>query len=108
MHLFESWGLTEQLKGRLVQAAPGVPVAKLLATHEVDLGFQQRSELIGATGVRVLGSMPPGTQVTTTFSGAVLSSAEEADLARRVLDALSEDSRRGVTTSHGMEPILDV
>ena len=35
--LFESWGVAEQIQGRLVTAPPGVPVATLVARGEVEL-----------------------------------------------------------------------
>src|SRR6516162_2474440 len=43
--LFERWGIAEAIAPRLVQAPPGVPVGSLIARGEVELGFQQLSEL---------------------------------------------------------------
>src|SRR5687767_9705481 len=43
--LFERWGVAEELKDRIVVAPPGVPVGLLVARGEVELGFQQLSEL---------------------------------------------------------------
>jgi molybdate transport system substrate-binding protein len=68
--LFERWGLADTVRARLVQAPPGVPVGRLLAEGKADLGFQQFSELIGLPGIAVLGTMPPGLEVVTTFSAA--------------------------------------
>lgn len=48
VRLIEEWGLAEELGGRLVQARAGVPVAASLAVGDVDLGFQQLSELAGS------------------------------------------------------------
>src|SRR5258706_14397948 len=44
-NLFESWGILEGIRDRLVQAPPGVPVGRLTAEGKVELGFQQLSEL---------------------------------------------------------------
>jgi molybdate transport system substrate-binding protein len=43
--LFEHWGIEQEIASRIVQAPPGVPVGSLVAKGEVELGFQQRSEL---------------------------------------------------------------
>ena len=44
--LFERWGIADEIKSRIVQAPPGVPVGALVARGDVELGFQQLSELI--------------------------------------------------------------
>ena len=49
LRLFDRWGITAQLQGRIVQAPPGVPVGNLVARGEVALGFQQLSELLNKT-----------------------------------------------------------
>jgi molybdate transport system substrate-binding protein len=56
--LFEAWGIAEQIKDRIVQAKPGVPVGALLAQGQVALGFQQLSEMQGVAGITVLGPLP--------------------------------------------------
>lgn len=71
--LLEVWGLRDELQ--LVQARPGRPVAALLATGEVDLGFQQLSELVGQPGIRILGTLPPDCAIETVFAGAVATSS---------------------------------
>lgn len=75
-------GVYDDVEGRLVQARPGVPVASLVASGEVSLGFQQMSELLSVPGVRVLGHLPRGLEISSTFSAAIatLSAAPQAAL----------------------------
>lgn len=98
--MIEEWGLTAEVGNRLVQARPGIPVARSLADGEVDLGFQQLSELVGQPGVRILGVLPADCAIDTVFSGAVAKSSRHADAARAVLDLLASDAVADVKTAH--------
>ena len=69
--LFAQWGLLDTLQPRIVVPPPGVPVASLLAEGKVDLGFQQRSELIHQAGISLLGDLPAEVAYTTVFSAGV-------------------------------------
>lgn len=105
LRMLERWGVTDELQDRLRQATPGTPVAELLRRHEVDIGFQQLSELIKQPGVRVLGPMPPGTQIGTTFVGAVLTTSETAELAERALSEICSGAYADSVRDHGLAPV---
>jgi molybdate transport system substrate-binding protein len=105
--LLERWELRDELRDRLVQARPGVPVGSLIASGEVDLGFQQRSELLDVTGVRVLGPLPGAAAISTTFSGGVLAASTQPELAAKVLGLLCTDAAAVVVASRGMTVASD-
>lgn len=100
VRMIDAWGLTDEVAGRLVQARPGIPVAKLLGDGEVDLGFQQLSELVGQPGVKILGVMPEDCAIDTVFSGAVATVASDAAAARAVLDRFAADAAAGIAAQH--------
>jgi molybdate transport system substrate-binding protein len=102
LRLFERWGLGEILAGRLLQARPGVPVGGLLASGEVDIGFQQLSELQGTDGISVLGGMPPGLEIVTTFVGAVGSGCTQVEAAQALLDFMAAPAHAALKRRHGM------
>jgi len=102
--LFERWGLADEIQPRLVQAPPGVPVGTLVARGEVDLGFQQLSELMHLGGITVLGTLPPAIEYITTFSGAVCATSGQAEAARALLAFMASPGAAATKRRHGMEP----
>ncbi|MYS84155.1 substrate-binding domain-containing protein [Embleya scabrispora] len=94
--------LADTLRGRLVQAPPGVPVGSLLASGEADLALQQHSELMDLPGVVVIGPLPGETAISSTFGGAVLASSNAPHRAREVLDILGSDTASEVARAKGM------
>jgi len=104
MALFERWGLTESLRDRLVQAKPGVPVAALIASGQATLGFQQFSELKDEGGIALLGPMPPGLEIVTTFVGAVGVGSAQRGAARALLRFMSSPAADETKRRHGMQP----
>jgi molybdate transport system substrate-binding protein len=99
---FEAWGITEQIKDRIVQAKPGVPVGALIAQGEVALGFQQLSEMRGVAGITVLGPLPDAVQITTTFSGSVAATSAQAQAVRDLLAFWTSPACKTLKEEHGM------
>jgi molybdate transport system substrate-binding protein len=103
LRLFDRWGITQAVRERLVQAPPGVPVGTLVARGEVELGFQQLSELMHLEGIDVIGSMPSGLEIVTTFSGGVCTASRQPDAARALLDYIRSPAVDGIRRRHGMQ-----
>jgi molybdate transport system substrate-binding protein len=102
--LFERWGIAETIKDRIVQAPPGVPVGTLVARGDVELGFQQLSELISLQGIDLLGGLPLEIQIITTFSAGVCTGSDKADTVRALLAYLNATEATPVKIAQGMEP----
>jgi molybdate transport system substrate-binding protein len=102
--LFERWGLADTLRQRIVQAPPGVPVGALVARGEVELGFQQRSELMHLQGIQLIGLMPSGAQILTTFTAALCTSSAQPGAVRELLAFLCSPATAEIKRRHGFEP----
>ena len=102
--LFERWGIADEIAGRIVKPAPGIPVGKLVAEGSVELGFQQLSELMFLPGIAVVGPLPPAIQHVTTFSAAVCATCSRPDDARRLLAYLGSSKTVETKRRNGMEP----
>jgi molybdate transport system substrate-binding protein len=101
--LFERWGIAEQIKGRIVTAPPGVPVGSLVAKGEVELGFQQLSELMSLEGIDVLGPLPAEIQIITTFSAGLATTSTQPDAVRALLAFLVSPATAQTKQRNGME-----
>lgn len=99
---FEAWGITEQIRDRIVQAKPGVPVGALIAQGEVALGFQQLSEMMGVPGITVIGPLPEAVQITTTFSGSVAATSLQPEAVHAMLAFWASAACVKTKEGHGM------
>lgn len=102
--LFERWGIAQAIASRLVQAPPGVPVGTLVARGEVELGFQQLSELMHLEGISVIGTLPPAIEFITTFSAALGLGSAQAEAVREMLQFMTSPETAAAKRRQGMEP----
>lgn len=104
LKLFDRWGITQQLQGRLVQAPAGIPVGSQVARGEVALGFQQLSELMHLPGITVLGPLPDAIQINTIFSAGVCNSAAQPEAVRALLAFMASPAAAEAIRRNGMAP----
>ncbi|MCX7172192.1 MAG: substrate-binding domain-containing protein [Proteobacteria bacterium] len=102
--LFERWGIADTVRDRIVQAPPGVPVGQLVASGEVELGFQQHSELLHLPDIAVLGTMPLGCEIVTTFSAGLCATSTQPKAVRALLAFLHSSDAAAAKRNQGMDP----
>lgn len=100
--LFAGWGILEAIRSRIIVPPPGVPVARLLASGEASLGFQQLSELLDAPGIDVLGALPEEIGHATTFTAALTPRCADSDAARDFLSFVASSRCDALKERHGM------
>ena len=100
--LFASWDPDGRLTDRITVAPVGVPVGSLVARGDIDLAFQQLSEL-GGDGIDVVGQLPPDIQMMTTFSGGVARASAQPDAARALLAFMASPALTPIKREHGMD-----
>ena len=104
VRLFERWGIADAIAPRIVQASPGLPVGTLVARGDVELGFQQLSELMHLAGIDVIGLLPPEIRVATVFSAAVCTASNCPAAAKALLSFLASPEADATKRRHGMKP----
>lgn len=102
--LFERWGILDTIRPRIVQAPPGVPVGSLVAKGDVELGFQQLSELINLQGITLVGPLPPAIQLLTTFSAGISVTTRQAEAARSLITFMAAPAAGETKHRQGMQP----
>jgi molybdate transport system substrate-binding protein len=102
--LFEKLGLTDEVKGKLKQTPTGVFVGTIIASREVEIGFQQVSELGNFPGVDYVGPLPADVQQTTVFSSGMIVGAEEGEAASALVKFLTTPEAAAAFRKRGMEP----
>jgi len=103
--LFAKLGVADQVAGksRKVPGPPsGEPVAAVVARGEVEIGFQQVSELLHVPGVTFVGAIPAELQPGFSFVGAITSAARQPDAARALLRFLASPEAAATILKAGL------
>ena len=102
--LFPELGLAEQLapKSRRVVSER---VAAVVARGELEIGFQQVSEILSIEGAAYVGPIPEEYQRVTTFSAGITTDAENPEGGQRLIDFLSSSAAAPTITETGLEPV---
>jgi len=106
--LFGKLGVTDAVapKSRKVRGPPsGEPVAAVVARGEVEIGFQQVSELLHVPGVTFVGALPAELQPRFAFSGAMTAAVKEPDAAQALIRFLASPEAAATIASMGLAPV---
>jgi molybdate transport system substrate-binding protein len=102
--LFERLGVSDQVKDKLKQTPTGVFVGTIIANRDVEIGFQQVSEVGNFPGVDYVGPLPAEMQQTTVFSSGIVVNAKEAKAAQALVKFLTTPEAGAAFRKRGMEP----
>jgi molybdate transport system substrate-binding protein len=101
--LFRRLGLTETMGDRIRQIE-GEPVGSVVARGDVEIGFQQVSELLPVPGIDFVGPLPPEIQQYTIFAAGIAAGAREPEAARALIAYLTAPAAAPLIRQSGMEP----
>ena len=103
--LFPRLGIADQIKAKSKVIDARERVGDALARGDIEVGFQQISELKPVPGITIVGTLPDGAQQETIFAAAIPKGAKSPAEARRLIAFLASPAAAPVITQSGLEPI---
>ncbi len=82
---------------------PGPSLYASVASGEVEIGFQQISEILAEPSVEFIGALPPAIQNITQFAAGIIASSTQADAGKALVGFLSSPASVAVMKAKGFE-----
>ena len=101
--LFQRLGVADEALPKSRFIGGGERVGTVIARGELEIGFQQMSELLPVPGIAHVTPLPPEVQKTSEFSGGVAAACSDPALAREVLKFLASPEATSAITATGLE-----
>jgi molybdate transport system substrate-binding protein len=102
--LFPKLGIAEQIKDKL-RKIEADPVGGFVAKGEVEIGFQQISELRPVQGIEIVGPLPPGAQMISVFAAGIPATSKQPEAAKAFIKWLASPAAYPAITKSGLEPV---
>jgi molybdate transport system substrate-binding protein len=100
--LFPKLGIADQIKGK-TRKIEADPVAGVVASGEVEIGFQQISELRPVKGIDIVGELPPGAQKVTVIAAGIPATSKQPDAAKALIQWLASPVAYPAIKKSGLE-----
>jgi molybdate transport system substrate-binding protein len=102
--LFPKLGLMHELAPKSARIE-SERVAAVVARGDVEIGFQQISEILPIEGVQYVGPIPTEYQSITTFSAGITTHSENVAMAQRLIGFLASSNAAATVARTGLEPV---
>jgi TolB protein len=102
--MFTKLGIAGQVAAK-AKMISGRPVAEAVAQGEVEIGFQQISELLPVAGTTFVGPIPDDVQRITTFSAGIAATSKSRAAARQLIEHLASAQARETIRRTGLDPV---
>ena len=97
--VFPQLGIAKEMAGKLT--ATGVAA---VATGNAEIVVQPVSELLHASGVDFVGTIPAEIQFVSVFSAAIVTGSKEQEASKRLIAFLRSENAQNAIKNSGMEP----
>jgi molybdate transport system substrate-binding protein len=102
--LFPKLGIADQIKSKC-RKIEADPVGGVVASGEVEIGFQQISELRPVKGIDIVGELPPGAQRVTVFAAAIPTTSKNPEAAKALIQWLASPVAYAAIKKSSLEPV---
>ena len=100
---FERLGIAEAMKAKTVAFKERADRFGAIARGDVEIGFNQISEIVAAPGVALVGPLPAAIQNYTLFSVGIVASSTEKGAAKTLIRFISSPAVRVTMRANGFE-----
>ena len=101
--LFPKLGIADQIR-RKSKKIEADPVGEAVARGEIEIGFQQISELRPVKGIDIVGPLPPGAQKVTVFAAGIPATSKQPGAAKALVEWLASPAAYAAIKDSGLEP----
>jgi len=101
--LFPKLGIADQIKGK-TRKIEADPVGGVVAKGEVEIGFQQISELRRVKGIDIVGELPDGAQRITVFAAGIPTTSKHPEAGKVLIQWLASPVAYLAIKKSGLEP----
>lgn len=101
--VFDRLGIADAMRPKIVTFKQRSERFAAVARGDVEIGFNQISEIMAAPGVDLLGSLPPAIQNRTLLSGAIVTTSKEQEAGRAFILFLRSSAAQATWKANGFE-----
>ena len=101
--VLERLGIADAMQPKTVAFKQRSERFEAVARGDVEIGFNQISEIIAAPGVDLLGPLPGPIQNYTLFAGGIVATSKEQDAAKALLRFISSPAAQATWKAKGFE-----
>ena len=103
--LVQRLGIADQVLPKSRQIGGGVRVGAVVAKGELEIGFQQLSELLPIEGIAHITPLPAELQKVTSVVTCIAARSASKDVARSVIEFLASPAAAQTIRDTGLEPV---
>jgi molybdate transport system substrate-binding protein len=101
--LLDRLGIAAEMKPKTKLLPPSPPLYESVANGEIDIGFNQISEILAQPSVEFLGPLPAAIQNYTLFAAGIGAASSQVDAGKALIAFLSSPAAQGVLKAKGFE-----
>jgi molybdate transport system substrate-binding protein len=101
--LFERMDIAAEMKAKTTAFRQRSERFEAVARGDVEIGFNQISEIVAASGVDLLGPLPAAIQHYTVFTAGIVASSANPEAARALLAFIASPAAKAIMQTRGFE-----